>query len=256
MATHRTQPDDMRLTLVLIGPPGSGKGTQAVRLAERFGIPHISTGEILRAAVRAGSPLGQQVAETLASGGLVSDGLMTDLVRERLGQPDAQSGFVLDGFPRTVVQAHALDDMLAPSAPASHQALSSESPPSSLLSLHSSLIAVLVAVGDEAIVLRLSRRRVCASCGITQSVSEDSEPHADPCPYCGGSLVRRDDDEPATIRRRLATYASFAEPITSLYRIRSRFASVDGLRHADEVTAALCAHIEYFRGQAPGQSGR
>ncbi len=231
MATHRTQPDDMRLTLVLLGPPGSGKGTQAVRLAERYTIPHISTGEILRGAVRAGSPLGQQVEKTLASGGLVSDGLMTDLVRERLAQPDARPGFVLDGFPRTVVQAHALDDML-----------------------HSCLIVVLVAVADEAIVQRLSRRRVCASCGITQSVSEDSEPHADPCPYCGGSLVRRDDDEPATIRRRLATYASFAEPITSLYRIRSRFASVDGQRPADEVTAALCAHIEYFRSQAPGQT--
>jgi adenylate kinase len=233
MATHRTEPLDRRLTLVLLGPPGSGKGTQAVRLAERYSIPHISTGEILRAAVRAGSPLGRQVRETLASGGLVGDGLITDLVGERLAQPDATSGFVLDGFPRTVVQAHALDDML-----------------------HFSLIVVLVAVADEAIVQRLSRRRVCGSCGITQSVSEDSEPHADPCPYCGGSLVRRDDDEPATIRRRLATYASFAEPITSLYRTRSRFASVDGQRHPDEVTAALCAQIEYFRGQAPGLSGR
>ena len=107
-----------------------------------------------------------------------------------------------------------------------------------------SLIVLLIAAAHEAIVRRLSRRRVCASCGITQSVSEDTEPHADPCPYCGGGLVRRDDDEPATIQRRLTTYASFAEPITSLYRIRPRFASVDGLRHADEVTAALCAHIE------------
>ena len=114
MATHRTQRAETRLTLVLIGPPGSGKGTQAVRLAERYGIPHISTGDILRAAVRAGSPLGQQVAATLASGGLVSDSLMTDLVRERLARPDAGPGFVLDGFPRTVVQAQALDDMLAP----------------------------------------------------------------------------------------------------------------------------------------------
>ena len=117
------------------------------------------------------------------------------------------------------------------------------------------MIVVLVAVADEAIVQRLGRRRVCASCGITQSVSEDSEPHADPCPYCGGSLVRREDDEPATIRRRLATYASFAEPITNLYRSRSWFASVDGLRHADEVTAALCAHIEHFRTQEPGRFG-
>lgn len=237
--SHRIQPET-RLTLVLIGPPGAGKGTQAVRLAERYSIPHISTGEILRAAVRIGSPLGAQVAATLASGGLVSDGLMTDLVRERLAQPDARPGFVLDGFPRTVVQAEALDEMVAPSVPGS-------SP---------SLIVLLIAAAHEAIVQRLSRRRVCASCGITQSVSEDTEPHADPCPYCGGGLVRRDDDEPTTIRRRLATYASFAEPITSLYRIRSRFGSVDGLRHADEVTAALCAHIEGFKDQRSGPSGR
>ena len=111
----------------------------------------------------------------------------------------------------------------------------------------SPLIVILVAVADEAIVERLSRRRLCASCGITQSVSEDSEPQADPCPYCGGSLVRRDDDAPSTIRRRLATYASFAEPITTLYRARPRFASVDGLRHADEVTAALCCPYRAFQ---------
>ena len=227
----------MRLHVVLIGPPGSGKGTQAVRLSERYGIPHISTGEILRGAVRAGTPLGQQVAATLASGALVSDALMTDLVRDRLAHPDAGNGFVLDGFPRTAVQVKALDEMLATSTPAA-------------------LIVVLVAVADEAIVRRLSRRRLCASCGITQSVSDDSEPHADPCPYCGGSLVRRDDDEPETVRRRLATYASFAEPITALYRARPWFASVDGLRHPDEVTAALCAHIEHFRGSDPGGRGQ
>jgi adenylate kinase len=163
--------------------------------------------------------------------------MMTDLVAERLASPDTRPGFVLDGFPRTVVQARALDDMLgAPSFPA--------------------LIVLLVSVADEAIVARLSRRRICASCGITQSVSEDSEPQADPCPYCGGSLVRREDDEPATIRRRLATYATFAEPITALYRARPLFASVDGLRHADEVTAALCEHIDRFRRGAPGGEGR
>ncbi len=244
MPTHRTQPDDMRLNVVLIGPPGSGKGTQAVRLSERYGIPHISTGEILRAAVRAGTPLGKQVAATLASGALVSDALMMDLVRERLSNPDARAGFVLDGFPRTVVQAEALDDLLATSSPPS------TSEPSD------SLIVLLVAVADEAIVRRLSRRRVCASCGITQSVSEDAEPQADPCPYCGGSLVRREDDEPGTVRRRLTTYASLAEPITAFYRTRRRFASVDGLRHPDEVTAALCAHIEHFKGIGPGAQGQ
>ena len=244
MPTDRIQPDDMRLNVVLIGPPGSGKGTQAVRLAERYEIPHISTGEILRAAVRAGTPLGKQVAATLASGALVSDGLMTDLVRERLAHPDARAGFVLDGFPRTVVQVQALDDMLA-------TADSDSAAPSA------SVIVMLIAVADEAIVRRLSRRRLCASCGITQSVSEgSSEPQADPCPYCGGSLVQREDDEPGTVRRRLATYASFAEPITALYRTRRRFASVDGLRHPDEVTAALCAHIEDFRGLVPEGEGQ
>ena len=120
MPTDRTPPDDLRLpvplNVVLIGPPGSGKGTQAVRLAAKYGIPHISTGDILRASVRDGTPLGQRVAATLASGALVSDELITDLVRERLAQPDARAGFVLDGFPRTVVQARALDEMI-PAAP-------------------------------------------------------------------------------------------------------------------------------------------
>lgn len=245
MPTDRTHPDDTRLNVVLIGPPGSGKGTQAVRLSERYGIPHISTGEILRAAVRNGTPLGQQVAATLASGALVGDALMTDLVAERLANPDARAGFVLDGFPRTVVQARALDDMLAASL---SERGSGPSP--------ASVIVLLVSVADEAIVGRLGHRRLCASCGITQSVSEDSDPQADPCPYCGGSLVRREDDEPATVRRRLATYASFAEPITAFYRTRPRFASVDGLRHPDEVKATLCDHIDRFRRLALGGEGQ
>jgi len=250
MPTDRTQSDDMRLpevlNVVLIGPPGSGKGTQAVRLAAKFGIPHISTGDILRASVRDQTPLGQQVAATLASGALVSDELITDLVRERLARPDVSAGVVLDGFPRTLVQARALDEMLA-AMPSSRTG-----PPS----LPPSLIVLLVDVADEAIVGRLSRRRVCASCGITQSVSEDSDPQTDPCPYCGGALVRREDDEPGTVRRRLATYASLAEPITTLYRARPRFESVDGLRHPDEVTAALCGHIDQFRGLAASGPGR
>ena len=136
MPIDRTQPDDPRCNLVLIGPPGSGKGTQAIRLAATYGIPHISTGDILRA------------------------------------------GAVLDGFPRTVVQALALDAMRPVASPVVPPAV----PP---------LIVLLVEVADEAIVGRLSRRRLCGSCGITQSVSEDTDPHGEPCPYCGGALGRR-----------------------------------------------------------------
>jgi adenylate kinase len=210
----------MRLNLVLIGPPGSGKGTQAVRIAEKFAIPHISTGDTLRAAVRAGTALGRQVAETLASGGLVGDDLMTDLVRERLSAKDVAGGFVLDGFPRTVTQAEALDALV--SVP---------------------LVVALIEAGDDEILRRLGRRRVCGSCGITQAVSADTEEQIDPCPYCGGTLVRRQDDDTATVRHRLATYAQYAGPVITYYRGRPTFGAVDGLRHPEEVTASLVALI-------------
>jgi adenylate kinase len=209
------------VNIVLIGPPGCGKGTQAVRLAERYTIPQISTGEILRAAVRAGTPLGQQVAATLASGSLVGDELMTDLVRDRLAQPDVARGFVLDGFPRTVVQAETLDAMIGPTT-----------------------IVVLIDVPDGEIVRRMGTRRVCDACRLTQSVSDAFHPDSEPCPYCGGNLVRRPDDEPATVRHRLATYATFAAPIIEHYRSRPTFKSIHGTRHADKVTAAITKHIE------------
>jgi adenylate kinase len=212
----------MPFNLVLIGPPGSGKGTQAARIAEKYGIPHISTGNILRAAVRAGTPLGRQVEATLASGGLVSDALMTDLVRERLRAPDVAGGFILDGFPRTVAQAEALDTIV--SVP---------------------LVTVLIEADDDEIVRRLGLRRMCTSCGLTQAVLTDMEEHPDPCPYCGGgTLVRREDDEPATVRHRLATYARYAEPVIAYYRSRPTFGAVDGLRQPAEVTALLVAVIE------------
>lgn len=210
----------MPLNLVLIGPPGSGKGTQAVRLAEHYGIPHISTGDILRAAVKAGTDLGRQVADTLASGGLVGDDLMTELVRSRLAQADVGRGFILDGFPRTVVQAQALDRMVSP------------------------LLVALLEAADEAIVKRLGKRRVCGSCGITQSVDADTDEQIDPCPYCGGTLVRRQDDDPPTVRHRLTTYATYANPVIVYYRSRPTFGSVDGLQQPPAVTAALRRLIE------------
>ena len=151
---------------------------------------------------------------------------MTDLVRNRLAAPDVDKGFVLDGFPRTVSQATALDDILS-GAP---------------------LIVVLIAVPDEAIVRRLGNRRVCDSCAITQSVSMSADAEQEFCPYCGGLLVRRPDDDPEVVTRRLATYARFAEPLVDYYRRRPSFASIDGQRAFDEVTTALATHVEAQRG--------
>jgi adenylate kinase len=208
--------------IVLIGPPGSGKGTQAVRMAERLSIPHISTGDILRRAVKAGTPLGQQVAGIMSSGGLVGDGLITDLVRDRLAEPDTARGFILDGFPRTAAQAEALDTMRPPE----------------------SFIVILISVPGEAIVRRMSSRRVCDACGITQSVSPDASGESEHCPYCGGDLIRRPDDNPDTVRRRLATYEEVATPVIQFYKGRVGFGEVNGLQHADKVTAAILAHVD------------
>ena len=215
--------------VVLIGPPGSGKGTQAVRLAERYGIPHISTGDILRSAVRAGSELGRQVADIMAKGLLVGDDLMTDLVRARLEEPDVARGFVLDGYPRTVGQAEALDGMTDGSP----------------------MIVVLIEVPDAEIVRRMGTRRVCDSCRLTQSVADPFHPNSEPCPYCGGNLVRRPDDEPETVKRRLATYAQYAMPVVEHYRNRPTFGVVDGVQHADNVTAEMTTHIDRVRELRP-----
>ena len=210
---------------MLIGPPGSGKGTQAARVAERLTIPHISTGDILRAAVKAHSPLGRQVAGIMAAGRLVGDGLITDLVRDRLAMADALAGFILDGYPRTVAQAAALDAMVD-AAP---------------------LVVAHLVADDEQIVRRLASRRICDACALTQSVSPDADPDREACPYCGGNLSRRADDHPDTIRRRLATYASAAGPLIEFYGGRARFGRIDGLQLPDRVTNDLCAHIDRCR---------
>ena len=212
---------------MLMGPPGSGKGTQAARIADRYGLPHVSTGDALRAAVKAATPVGRAVAEIMAAGRLVGDDLITGIVRERLAAGDARGGCILDGFPRTVAQAIVLDTMVDAAA----------------------LIVAHLVADDEEIVRRLASRRVCDACALTQSVSHDTDPDREACPYCGGNLSRRPDDHPDTVRRRLATYASFAEPLVAFYRARPTFATIDGLQRPDRVTTDLCAHIERWRGE-------
>jgi adenylate kinase len=212
----------MPLNIVLVGPPGSGKGTQAARIARRYNLPHISTGDILRQAVRDDTALGREVAATIAGGALVSDELISSLVTARLRQPDTAGGFLLDGFPRTVEQATFLD------------------------TLQAELAVVHIDVPDDEIIRRLSTRRVCRSCRLTQSVSAD-DVTGEACPYCGGTLVRREDDNADTVRKRLATYAAFAGPLIARYRSRPRFVTINGVRQPDRVSEDIFRQLDSFR---------
>lgn len=209
----------MALNVVMLGPPGAGKGTQAERLAVRHGVPRISTGDILRDAVQAGTELGRAVAQTMAAGELVSDELMIEIVRARLDRPDARRGFVLDGFPRTVPQAVALDRLVAARGP--------------LAVLH-------MVVPADVIVARLNGRRICGTCGA------NAPPETPPdglCPRCQGRFVPRPDDDEAVIRERLRVYEQQTRPLVDYYRARPGFFTIDGDQTPDRVQAALEAAL-------------
>jgi len=214
--------------IVLIGPPGSGKGTQAARISDRYTIPMISTGDILRAAVKAGSPLGKRVQAIMAAGALVGDDLMIDLVRDRLAQADAAHGFILDGFPRTLNQARVLDDMLP----------------------DRKMLAIVLVVPNNVLERRLDARRICSQCRTlytTGTLYGGSEEEL--CSKCGATLLRRDDDNLETIRARLQTYRDTAEPLIRHYRERSAMAVIDGSVAPAQVTAAVMSHIEQTFGK-------
>ena len=200
------------MNIVLLGAPGAGKGTQGQKLVEEFGIAHISTGDLLRAAVKAQSELGKQAKAYMDAGQLVPDQLVIDLVKERLGKDDAKLGFILDGFPRNTAQAVALD--------------------SELVAMGCELDgALLVDVKAEVIVARLSSRRTCRSCGYTAG------PDTTECPRCGGEMYQRDDDKPETIQKRLDTYESQTAPLIDYYKGHGILRVVDGDRPVDEVYA-------------------
>jgi len=210
------------VNIVLIGPPGSGKGTQAARICEHYDLPAISTGEILRAAVRAESALGRQVQAVLSSGGLVGDDLMIDLVGNRLAEDDAAGGFVLDGFPRTIAQARALDGILAGRPVA----------------------ALLLDVPMEELERRLTTRRICSTCKALYSSGTSYGSEEELCSRCGGTLIRRDDDNVDVIRTRLATYRETTEPVVAYYREHEVLSTVDGSAGTDAVTKALLTTID------------
>jgi adenylate kinase len=200
----------------MLGPPGAGKGTQADRLAHSRGVPKISTGDILREAVQAGTELGRAARAVMESGRLVSDDIMIEIVRERLSRPDAERGFVLDGFPRTVGQAEALDKLLVGKAP---------------------LVVVDIEVPEETLVRRLSTRRICRNCGRT------AVPGLLTCDRCGGELVQRRDDGDEVALERLRVHARSTQPLVEYYERRPTFRSIDGDQAPDAVAADLAAAV-------------
>ncbi len=198
------------MNIVLLGAPGAGKGTQAQRLVADYGVAHISTGDLLRAAVKAQSELGVAAKKYMDAGELVPDQLVIDLVKERLAADDAQKGFILDGFPRNTTQAVTLDTELA--------------------SLGRELDgALLVDVPAEVIIDRLSSRRTCRDCGYTAG------PDTAVCPSCAGEMYQRDDDKPETIKNRLDVYEKNTSPLVEYYRGQGILKAVDGNRDIDVV---------------------
>ena len=198
------------MNIVLLGAPGAGKGTQAAKLVEEFATPHISTGDILRAAVKNQTELGKKAKGYMDAGDLVPDSLIIDLMDERLREPDCEKGFILDGFPRTTAQAVALDDML----------VRLERPLDA---------ALLVDVDPEVIIKRLTERRCCKECGYIGTAADAT------CPKCGGEMYQRDDDNETTVRNRLDVYAKSTSPLIDYYKGKGLLKSVDGDRPVDTV---------------------
>jgi adenylate kinase len=206
-----------RAIVVVLGKQGAGKGTQCDRLSENLGIPHVSTGDILRAAVRERTPLGLEVESVLAAGNLVSDDLVNRLVEERFAQTDTLRGALLDGFPRTPGQAEALDTFLGEDG---------------------IKVVIDLEVSSELVIERLSSRRVCQECG---AIYKDTDVAAisGTCERCGGDVIQRPDDFPDAIARRLDTYERDTAPLKEFYERRGLVVTVDGSRSPDEVTADL-----------------
>ena len=212
------------MKLILLGPPGAGKGTQAKMLTEKLAIPQISTGDILRAAVKEQTALGLKAKQCMDAGQLVPDEVVIGIVSERLQAADCTSGFILDGFPRTLAQADALRDVLSELGKQLDKVVS-------------------LTVDAEALVVRLTGRRTCSQCGKGYHVSFDPPPTADRC-VCGGELFQREDDQESTIRNRLAVYDEQTSPLINYYRQAGLLAELDGMLAISAVQERILSALQ------------
>lgn len=208
------------MKIVMLGAPGAGKGTQAKKIAESFGVPHISTGDIFRANIKNNTELGKKAKVYMDKGELVPDKLVVDLIMDRFSEPDCSNGYVLDGYPRTIPQAEALDEALK----ANDDSID---------------FAVNVDVPDEEIISRMSGRRACLKCGSTYHISFNPPNEDGICDKCGDSLVQREDDKEETVRNRLEVYHEQTEPLEKYYAEAGLLHNVDGTKDMDEVFESI-----------------
>ena len=208
------------MKIIMLGAPGAGKGTQAKMIAAKYNIPHISTGDIFRANIKNGTELGAKAKEYMDKGLLVPDELVVDLVIDRFKEPDCKNGYVLDGFPRTIPQAEALDKALTAIGESVDYAINVEVP-------------------DENIVRRMGGRRACVGCGATYHIVYSPTKVEGKCDTCGGDLIIRDDDKPETVQNRLAVYHEQTQPLIDYYTNKGIIAEVDGTQDMKDVFAAI-----------------
>lgn len=208
------------MNFIFLGPPGAGKGSLAVKVAKDYNIPHISTGDIFRAAIKNQTELGKKVKSIIDGGGLVSDDITCALVKERLAEPDCKNGFILDGFPRTIPQADALDGFCP------------------------NVTCVNFQIADDVVIKRLSTRRVCKKCGANFNILTKVPKKEGVCDECGGELFQRDDDKQDSIMHRMDVYREQTEPLIAYYRAKGKLTDIDG---AIETDALLAKFKELFK---------
>lgn len=213
------------MKIIMLGAPGAGKGTQAKKIAEKYSIPHISTGDIFRANIKEGTELGKKAKEYMDKGALVPDELVCDLVVDRISQEDAKNGYVLDGFPRTIPQAEALD--------------------AALTKINEKVdYAIDVDVPDDNIINRMSGRRACVACGGTYHIVFNPTKKEDVCDACGGQLILREDDKPETVKNRLKVYHEQTQPLIEYYTKKNILKSVDGTQDMSKVFDSIVEILE------------